>query len=436
MAGLRVVMLAPFGIRPKGTLTARMLPLGQALVRRGHRVLILAPPVQNPQDAGRREVLGGVTVVHTRLPRLPEPVGVLEQVGLLLMPALAARPDVLHCFKPKGYSGLAARAARWLRPSLPLVVDTDDWEGWGGWNNVLPYPMAAKRLFAWQERDLPRQAAAVTVASRTLETQVWGFGVDPRRVFYLPNGTLGIERSALSVPPATLNVERPVLRGVGPVQGGADVAGHELHELARMADDSLLKPQMHRSTHVGLRLLLYTRFWEFDVRDVVAVLAGVAARLPEVRLVVVGRGERGEEQDLRRLCVRAGLERNLEERGWLAPEAILAALASCDAALVPMDDTLINRARGLAKLLELMQIGMPIAATRVGQVAEYLEHGVSGLLVPPYNPGALAQAALALLENAELRATIGAGARRAALAFSWDGLAGMAERAYGRAVGR
>jgi glycosyltransferase involved in cell wall biosynthesis len=182
------------------------------------------------------------------------------------------------------------------------------------------------------------------------------------------------------------------------------------------------------------RLLLYTRFWEFDVRDAVLVLAGVAARLPDVRLVVVGRGERGEENELRRLCALAGLERNLEDHGWVRPEAIPALLASCDAALVPMDDTLINRARGLAKLLELMEAGMPIAASRVGQVAEYLEHGVSGILAAPGNPGALAQAALALLEDAGMRDQIGAGARRAALAYRWDTLAETAERAYRRAV--
>ena len=86
---------------------------------------------------------------------------------------------------------VAALLARALRPRLPLVVDSDDWEGWGGWNDLLPYPASAKRLFAWQERDLPRRADAVTVASRTLQTQVWGSGVPPEEVFYLPNGIEG-----------------------------------------------------------------------------------------------------------------------------------------------------------------------------------------------------------------------------------------------------
>src|SRR5262245_26678136 len=140
MNPLSICMLAPFGIRPKGTLAARMLPLAQALVRRGHSVTIVAPPVQNPEDAGQRAAYGGVLVEHTRLPGAPGPFAALEQAGLLLQAARAVQPDLLHLFKPKGYGGLAVRVAAVLNPNLPLVIDTDDWEGQGGWNDLLPYP--------------------------------------------------------------------------------------------------------------------------------------------------------------------------------------------------------------------------------------------------------------------------------------------------------
>src|SRR4051794_29603005 len=108
MTAFRITMLAPFGIRPKGTLSARMLPLAQALTRRGHSISIIAPPVQNPQDAGRRDIYDGVPVTHTSLTTLPGPAGVVQQVQSLLRGTLSERPEVLHLFKPKGYSGLAA----------------------------------------------------------------------------------------------------------------------------------------------------------------------------------------------------------------------------------------------------------------------------------------------------------------------------------------
>ncbi len=395
-------MLAPFGIRPKGTLLARMLPLAQALERRNYDVSIVAPPVHNPQDAGRRDVYEGVLVAHTARPSLPGPAGVVQQVGMLLRAALAERPDTLHLFKPKGYSGLAALLAQTARPRLSLVVDTDDWEGWGGWNDLLPYPRAAKTLFAWQERDLPRRAAAVTVASRTLEARVRGFGVPPERVFYLPNGISRIENEET-------RIENRSAAGVH-------------------SQFSTLNSQ--------LTLLLYTRFWEFDVRDLVAALVPIAAGCPMARLLVVGRGERGEEQELLRLARRAGVASMIDYRGWVEPAQIPGLLAAAGVALAPMNDTLINRARGLAKLLELMDAGLPIIAARVGQAAEYIEDGHSGVLVPPGNPAALARAALALLVDASLRARLGQAARkRAEQTFAWDVLVGAAERAYHVALG-
>ncbi|HWQ12454.1 MAG TPA: glycosyltransferase, partial [Roseiflexaceae bacterium] len=149
---------------------------------------------------------------------------------------------------------------------------------------------------------------------------------------------------------------------------------------------------------------------------------------------VVGRGERGEERELLRLAARAGLAALVDYRGWLEPAAIPAVLAASDVALAPLDDTLINRARGLAKLLELMAAGLPVVASRVGQAAEYIEDGRSGLLVPPGDPGSLARAALALLGDAGLRARLGAGALARAAAYRWDALAEVAERAYWRAL--
>src|SRR5439155_10551780 len=141
--------------------------------------------------------------------------------------------------------------------------------------------------------------------------------------------------------------------------------------------------------------------------------------------------ERGEERELLRLAERAGVASAIDSRGWVEPAQIPALLASADVALAPMDDTLINRARGLAKLLELMAAGLPIVAGRVGQAAEYIEDGRSGLLAPPGDPAAPARAALALLANASLRARLGRGGReRVARHYTWEHLAPRAEAAY------
>jgi glycosyltransferase involved in cell wall biosynthesis len=344
--------------------------------------------VQNPEDAGTRIVSAGVTVFHTNRTRLPGPAAVLEQAWLLLSAAQSVQPDVLHLFKPKGYGGLAVLAAQLVQPDLPLVLDSDDWEGWGGWNDLLPYPIWAKWLFAWQERDLPRRAAAMTVVSRTLEQQALGFGVAPDRIFYLPNGTERI--------PPTKNSQR---------------VGDSEHPT----------------------LLLYTRFWEFEVAFLVALLTAIAHVRPDVRVLVIGRGERGEQDEFLRGMQQAGQIGMVDYRGWVEPEQIPGLVAQADIAIAPMDNTLINRARGLAKLLELMAAGLPIVASRVGQATEYLEHGHSGILVAPGDPDAFARATIALLNDPAMQAQLAANVRQRAAQFEWDRLAMVAEAAYWRA---
>ncbi|HYF62430.1 MAG TPA: glycosyltransferase, partial [Herpetosiphonaceae bacterium] len=195
-----IVILAPFGLRPKATLSRRALPLAAEIVRRGWRVHVLAPPDLWPADAGLTAHIDGVTVEHGPLTG-PGPRGMARAAAWMARRARELKPDLLHLFKPKGYGGMAALALRALRPRLPLVVDTDDWEGRGGWNDRLDYPRHIKALINWQERTLPRRAAAVTVASRTLAEQVRAFGVPAERIAYLPNG---VGLPGRSLPPRSI----------------------------------------------------------------------------------------------------------------------------------------------------------------------------------------------------------------------------------------
>jgi glycosyltransferase involved in cell wall biosynthesis len=58
-------------------------------------------------------------------------------------------------------------------------------------------------------------------------------------------------------------------------------------------------------------------------------------------------------------------------------------------------------------LLEYGVAGLPVVATRVGQVPAMLDEGRAGLLVPPGDAGALATDLLALMKSAELREKLG-----------------------------
>ena len=63
-------------------------------------------------------------------------------------------------------------------------------------------------------------------------------------------------------------------------------------------------------------------------------------------------------------------------------------------------------------VLEAMAAGLPVVATSVGDIARMVEDGVTGRLVPPHQPEALAGALEPLLRNVELRRAMGRAARQ------------------------
>jgi len=394
---MRIAFVGPFAMQPKRTMAVRALPLAKALAARGHEVLVLLPPWDHPQDAGKEWVEGGVRVHNVLLPaRLPLLQHFLLTWRLLCM-ALSYQSDVIHCFKPKSYAGLTAWAAwqlkrlGWIRTRL--IVDADDWEGAGGWNELERYTWPQKRFFVWQERWGLTHCDAVTVASRALETIVWSLGVPPAKVHYLPNGWWAEENA----PPA--------------------------HEVA----------DLRRQYKVGNApvALLYTRFFEFSIQRALAIMQGVLAQIPDACWLVVGKGFYGEEEQLLAMAREHGMAQHVVYAGWVPPQQLPAYFALARAAIYPFDDTLINRCKCAAKLIDLLAAGAPVVADKVGQNSEYIEHGVSGLLVTPGKTEDFVTAVVSLLRDAELAARLGMAAQaRIQREFAWQKLAARAEGAY------
>jgi len=88
-------------------------------------------------------------------------------------------------------------------------------------------------------------------------------------------------------------------------------------------------------------------------------------------------------------------------------------------------------------VMEAMATGKPVIATAVGGVPELVEDGVSGILVPPQKPEALAEAMIRLAQHPALRQKMGEAARQRALErFGVDRMAREYERLYLRLLER
>ena len=79
-----------------------------------------------------------------------------------------------------------------------------------------------------------------------------------------------------------------------------------------------------------------------------------------------------------------------------------------------------SRTEGLSNaVLEEMAAGLPVVASDVGGLPTLVEHGVNGLLVPPGDPVALAEALTRMVVDRGMREKMGAAARERAESFSW-----------------
>jgi glycosyltransferase involved in cell wall biosynthesis len=156
------------------------------------------------------------------------------------------------------------------------------------------------------------------------------------------------------------------------------------------------------------------------VEVLLAAFAGVRARVPGARLLIVGAGP--EAARLEAEAVRLGLAGAVEFTGAVAPERVPALLARMDVAVAPYPE-LKDFYFSPLKVYEYMAAGVPVVASRVGQLAELID-GRNGLLLPPGDAGALADALVAISGDAARRRRLAEAGRATILrAHTWERVA-------------
>jgi glycosyltransferase involved in cell wall biosynthesis len=276
----------------------------------------------------------------------------------------AADGDLLYASKPRlGSAGLGYLGRAFS--DRPLLLDIDDWETgfflrsgrWGTLGRMLHLGHPKALPWTWLMERLAPLAHGITVASRFLQDRFGGVLVPHVR---------------------DTDQWRPEAADPGPARG---VLGLRDERVVMF----LGTPRAHKG---------------------IADLAAAVRRLDrrDVVLAVVG-AEPGSSaaQRLVEACP------SVRVAGPQPFSAVPRFLAAADVVAVPQRDTTDTRGQVPAKLFDAMALGRPIVSTRVSMIPEVLDG--CGLVIPPGDPAALAEAIAWLLDHpAEARA-LGARAR-------------------------
>lgn len=361
---------------------AQVAALSLALSRQGHEVTVYTRQNGSGQ---RRMVPAGEGYRVVRVPA--GPARRLPKEDLLPYMAEFARflvgewgqntPDVAHAHR--WMSGLASALAV-RRVAFPLV---QTFHGLGAVERRYRV-QAGTRERVRMERLIGKNVSRIVACCTELMFEL---------------ARLGLPRSRMSVVPCGVDVDRFTAVGEAAPTG----------EHRRIVSVGSLVPRKGFATTIS-------------------ALAGV----PGAELVIAGGPERGSLDDdpearrLRETARRAGVADRVRLLGRVLRDDMPALLRSADlVACTPWYEP-----SGVVAL-EAMACGVPVVATAVGALNDTVVDGVTGELVPPARPGALAATLRRLVDDPALCEAYGTAATdRARSRYAWDRVAADTLRVY------
>lgn len=139
----------------------------------------------------------------------------------------------------------------------------------------------------------------------------------------------------------------------------------------------------------------------YDVGTLIEAVPLVRKRVPDVLVVIAGRGS--QEGALRERARALGLDDHVRFIGRYEHRFLPRMLCSADVYV----STSLSDAGIAASTAEAMACGVPVVVTDIGENERWIDDGTTGLLVPARDPSALASQIIRVLEDRDLAAAMG-----------------------------
>ncbi|MGH2906350.1 MAG: glycosyltransferase family 4 protein [Solirubrobacterales bacterium] len=177
-------------------------------------------------------------------------------------------------------------------------------------------------------------------------------------------------------------------------------------------------PRLGFASRRGPTIAMVGQITPWKGQDIaIRALAAIKQTLPDAKLAIAGSVKFSGDTSLDNFTYERSLDSLARELGVAADVDFMGELgdvgellARADVVVMPSWEEPFGRAA-----VEAMAAGRAVVATSVGGPAEFIEHGVNGMLAPPHEVDAWASAIDQLLTDASMRVTIGARAQADAL---------------------
>lgn len=321
---------------------------------------------------------------------------------LLVAQARAAGPDVTYevVYQVAGKDHLVPA----LEAAGVRVRRVDSGPGW---------PLELRRLVRDHEIDVvhshsPAMAAAARVALRLVPG-----GRRPRLVYTEHNRWDAYRLPTRLANAITFPLEHHVVAVseearssvIGPLRARVETLHHgidreELRDAAGDRGATRRSLGIDDATPVAVQVANFRREKAHEV--MIDAAAVIAERGHGAKILMVGQGQLQEQTE--ELIRARGVGEVVTLLGYR--DDIAAVLAAADMLALSSDH------EGLpVAVMEALALGVPVVSTAVGGMPEAITDGVEGLLVPPRDPVALAEAIMRVADDRELRDRLAAGAR-------------------------
>jgi len=354
--------------------------LARALARRGHRVTAVGYyEPGHPAMTARHETIDGVESLRVTPSIWPSP-----QLGRVL--DSVPRPDVMHIFHFRNV--FVYNAVAWARRRGVPVVHSP----------VGPFHDA----YLVEDRERPYTSRVhYDRLAYTLPGLLRQLLRDPHPRRQLTNYLLHAPLRQVDRFVASSRHELGLLGRMGFPPERSEVIPLWIEDAPPLAADESVLDGLSRPIVLFIKQL--TPRTGYDV--LVEAIPTVVAQHPSTTFVVVSHNP-ARQAEMQQRAAALGVSCNLHFAGRVTEEQKLALMRAASCLVLP------SRYEGFGlPLLEAMQAGVPLVASRIPVVDEIVTDGESGLLVESENPGALAEGITRLLGDARLCVRLIAGGR-------------------------